>query len=57
MQRSYTLLTLIVLAVPASADTVYLTNGGMLDGRVTYENGRIIVEQANIGFRASTVLP
>ena len=27
---------------PASADIVYLINGGVLEGRVQYENGRIV---------------
>lgn len=30
----------------AAADIVYLVNGGVLEGRVHYENGRVVVEQA-----------
>jgi hypothetical protein len=29
----------------ASADIVYLVNGGVLEGRVRYEDGRIVIEQ------------
>jgi|GEM_PF-5834887 len=37
-----------ILAAPYAvhADTVYLTNGNTLEGRVRYENGRVIVEQS-----------
>ena len=39
------LMALCLIAGSASADTVYLVNGGMLEGRVTVEDGRIVVEQ------------
>jgi hypothetical protein len=36
---------LAIVAGSASADIVYLVNGGMLEGRVTMEDGRIVIEQ------------
>ncbi len=38
-------LATVVATGTAYADTVYLINGGMLEGRVQYENGRVVVEQ------------
>src|SRR4051812_34053388 len=46
----YTHLTACVistLALTSRADIVYLTNGGVLEGKVTYEGNRIVIEQAN----------
>jgi hypothetical protein len=37
--------SIAIIAGSASADIVYLANGGMLEGRVTMEDGRIVVEQ------------
>ena len=38
---------LALVSMTLSADTVHLTNGGTLEGRVRYENGKIILEQPN----------
>jgi hypothetical protein len=35
------------VALSSHADIVYLTNGGVLEGKVTYEGNRIVIEQAN----------
>jgi hypothetical protein len=47
--RIQSIVPLIALSAvsAAFADTVFLANGGMLEGRVTYEDGRIVVEQAS----------
>ena len=41
------LMILALLPLSVRADTVYLTNGNTLEGRVRYEGGKIIVEQAS----------
>jgi hypothetical protein len=46
MPRCLLLLTLIA-ACALHADTVYLENGNTLEGRVRYEKGKVIIEQAN----------
>jgi hypothetical protein len=40
-------LAFAALTQNAFADTVYLTNGNTLEGRVRYEGGKIIIEQAS----------
>ena len=40
-------LLLLLLPMCARADTIYLTNGGVLEGSVHYEDGKVYIEVAN----------
>ena len=46
MRTNLIIATLLLLPALAHADSVFLINGGVLEGRVSYEDGRVVVEQA-----------